>query len=85
MGAKFKIVSGDAGQADVLLAMERGEVQGSADWSWSEIKTRHADFLANKMIDLVLQNGVRKSPDLPDVPLAMDFVTGETDRHTAAL
>ncbi len=85
MGAKFKIVSGYAGQADVLLAMERGEVQGSADWSWSEIKTRHADFLADKKINLVLQNGVRKSPDLPDVPLAMDFITAETDRQAAAL
>ncbi len=37
------------------------------------------------MINLVLQNGVRKSPDLPDVPLAMDFITGETDHRTAAL
>ncbi len=85
MGAKFKIVSGYAGQADVLLAMERGEVQGSADWSWSEIKTRHADFLADKKINLVLQNGVSKSPDLPEVPLAMDFITAETDRQAAAL
>ncbi len=85
MGAKFKIVSGYAGQADVLLAMERGEVQGSADWSWSEIKTRHADYLANKTINLILQNGVRKSSELPDVPLAIDFIADETDRQAAAL
>ncbi len=85
MGAKLKIVSGYAGQADVLLAMERGEVQGSADWSWSEIKTRHADYLAKKTISLILQNGVRKSSDLPDVPLAMDFITADTDREAAAL
>jgi tripartite-type tricarboxylate transporter receptor subunit TctC len=85
MGAKFKIVSGYAGQADVLLAMERGEVEGSADWSWSEIKTRHADFLTSKKINLILQNGVRRSPDLPDVPLAMDFITAATDREAAAL
>ncbi len=29
IGTKFKIVSGYAGQANVLLAMERGEVEGS--------------------------------------------------------
>jgi tripartite-type tricarboxylate transporter receptor subunit TctC len=32
-GTKFKVISGYPGQADVLLAMERGEVQGTADWS----------------------------------------------------
>jgi tripartite-type tricarboxylate transporter receptor subunit TctC len=41
IGTKLKIVSGYPGQADVLLAIERGEIQGSADWSWSEIKTRY--------------------------------------------
>lgn len=85
MGAQFKIVSGYAGQADVLLSMERGEIQGSADWSWSEIKTRHADYLSGKKINLILQNGVKKSADLPDVPLAMDFIAADTDRKAAAL
>jgi tripartite-type tricarboxylate transporter receptor subunit TctC len=85
IGAKFKIVSGYAGQADVLLAMERGEIEGSADWSWSEIKTRRASYLEQKKINLILQNGLRKATDLPNVPLAMDFVKDETDRKVAGL
>jgi tripartite-type tricarboxylate transporter receptor subunit TctC len=85
IGAKFKIVSGYPGQVDVSLAMERGEVQGTADWSWSEIKTRHTDLLQGKKINFILQNGLRKAPDLPDVPLAMDFIKNETDRKVAEL
>jgi tripartite-type tricarboxylate transporter receptor subunit TctC len=85
IGAKFKIVSGYAGQADVLLAMERGEIEGSADWSWSEIKARHSTYLEQKKINLILQDSLRKAPDLPDVPLAMDFVKDETDRKVAEL
>jgi tripartite-type tricarboxylate transporter receptor subunit TctC len=85
IGTKFKIVSGYPGQADVLLAMERGEIQGSADWSWSEIKTRNSNYLREKKINLILQNALRKAPDLPDVPLAMDFIKGETDRKSAEL
>jgi tripartite-type tricarboxylate transporter receptor subunit TctC len=85
IGAKFKIVSGYPGQADVVLAMERGEVEGSADWSWSEIKTRYANDLQDKKINLILQNALKKSPDLPAVPLAMDFIKDETDRSAAAL
>jgi len=85
IGTQFKIVSGYPGQADVLLAMERGEIQGSADWSWSEIKTRNANYLEDKKINLILQNALRKSPDLPDIPLAMDFIKDETDRESAEL
>lgn len=85
IGTKFKIVSGYPGQADVLLAMERGEIQGSADWSWSEIKTRNSNYLKDKKIVLILQNALRKAPDLPDVPLAMDFIKDESDRKSAAL
>jgi tripartite-type tricarboxylate transporter receptor subunit TctC len=85
VGTKFKIVSGYPGQADVSLAMERGEIQGTADWSWSEIKTRHADLLAGKKLTLLLQNALSKAPDLPDVPLAMDFIKDDTDRQVAQL
>jgi tripartite-type tricarboxylate transporter receptor subunit TctC len=85
IGAKFKIVSGYPGQGDVLLAMERGEIQGTADWAWSEIKARHADYLAGKKITLLLQNALRKAPDLPDVPLAIDFIKDDTDRKVAQL
>jgi len=85
IGTKFKIVTGYPGQANVLLAMERGEVQGSADWSWAEIKTRHSDYLRDKKINLILQNALTKAPDLPDVPLAVDFIGNETDRKAAGL
>jgi tripartite-type tricarboxylate transporter receptor subunit TctC len=85
IGTKFKIVSGYPGQVDVSLAMERGEIQGTADWSWSEIKTRHADYLKEKKINLLLQNALRKAADLPEVPLAMDFIKDDTDRKVAGL
>src|SRR5258708_1519967 len=70
---------------DVLRAREGGEGQGPADGSWSEIKTRHADFLADKKLTLLLQNSLRKAPDLADVPLAMDFIKDDTDRKVAQL
>jgi len=85
IGAKFKIVSGYAGQADVLLAMERGEIEGSADWSWDEIKTRHASYLEQHKINIILQDALKKAPDLPDVPLAIDYVKDPIDRSMAEL
>jgi tripartite-type tricarboxylate transporter receptor subunit TctC len=85
IGAKFKIIGGYPGQADVLLAMERGEVEGTADRNWSEIKTQHSDLLEQKKLNLILQVALKKAPDLPDVPLAMDFIKDDTDRQIAQL
>jgi tripartite-type tricarboxylate transporter receptor subunit TctC len=85
MGAKFKIISGYPGQADVLLAMERGEIEGSADWSWDEIKTRRASYLEQHKINIILQDALKKATDLPDVPLAIDFVKDPSDRKVADL
>src|SRR5579871_6785704 len=85
IGAKFKIVTGYAGQADVLLAMERGEVQGTADWSWDEIKSRHASYLEQHKINLILQHALKKAPDLPNVPLSIDSIKDPTDHKVAEL
>jgi tripartite-type tricarboxylate transporter receptor subunit TctC len=72
-------------EASARLLGEAMGAKGSADWSWSEIKTRHADFLRDGKITLILQNALAKAADLPDVPLAMDFIRDDTDRKAAAL
>ncbi|HWG05848.1 MAG TPA: hypothetical protein VG271_12615 [Beijerinckiaceae bacterium] len=84
-GTKFKIVSGYPGTADVMLAMQRGEVDGVADLSWSEMKVQNADMLAAHQLNLLVQNTLVKAPDLPDVPTAMDFITNPADRAVAEL
>ena len=38
IGTKFKIVNGYKGTTDIALAMERREVDGIGDWSWSSFK-----------------------------------------------
>jgi tripartite-type tricarboxylate transporter receptor subunit TctC len=84
-GAKFKIVSGYPGTADVVLAMQRGELEGLADLSWSEIKSKNATMLATHDFKFLAQNALEKSPELPDIPLSMDFVTNPADKPVAEL
>jgi tripartite-type tricarboxylate transporter receptor subunit TctC len=81
IGTKFRIVSGYSGTTEVLLAMERGEVMGLGDWSLSNIRTRNAQMLRDGKIRLLMQTTLKKAPDLPDVPLALDFIKGEEDRQ----
>jgi tripartite-type tricarboxylate transporter receptor subunit TctC len=57
------------------LYMERGEIDGLCGLSWSTLKGRHTQWLADKSVHLLVQAGIRKSSDLPDVPLLTDLAT----------
>jgi tripartite-type tricarboxylate transporter receptor subunit TctC len=72
-GTKMKIVSGYPGGNDVVLAMERGEVQGRCGWSWSSVMSTHKAWIDEHKMTVLVQLALRKHPDLPDVPLIMDL------------
>ena len=74
-GAKIKLVTGYPGTADVVLAMERKEVDGLCGISWSTIKARHSDWLKNKQINILVQAALKKEPEISHVPLATDLTT----------
>src|SRR5689334_10739723 len=73
LGTKMKIVSGYPGGNDVVLAMERGEVQGRCGWSWSSVMSTHKTWVDEKKMTVLAQIALRKHPELPDVPLIMDL------------
>src|SRR5215813_9094714 len=68
LGTKFKIVTGYNGTADIGLAIERGEVQGIGDWSWSSLKKQKPDWIRDKKVTLLLQGALQNDPDLGNVP-----------------
>src|SRR5499427_4199554 len=53
LGTKMKIVSGYPGGSEVVLAMERGEVQGRCGWSWSSLISTHKSWLDEKKITVL--------------------------------
>jgi tripartite-type tricarboxylate transporter receptor subunit TctC len=83
LGTRIKIISGYPGQNQITLAMERGEIQGTANWSWSDIERGRADWLRGNKIRILLQLDLKKgtSPYLRDVPLIMDLARNEDERH----
>jgi tripartite-type tricarboxylate transporter receptor subunit TctC len=85
LGTKFRVVSGYKGGNDINLAMQRGEVGGRASISWASLKSASPDWLADSKVHVLVQIGLRKAPDLPDVPLLMDLVSDPTDREVVRL
>jgi tripartite-type tricarboxylate transporter receptor subunit TctC len=83
LGTHFKIVDGYPGGNDVVLAMERGEVAGRCGWSWSSVKSTHKSWLDDKKMIVLVQLSLAKHPEMPDVPLVMDFA--KTDEQRAIL
>jgi tripartite-type tricarboxylate transporter receptor subunit TctC len=81
LGTHFKIVEGYPGGNDVVLAMERGEVQGRCGWSWSSVKSTHRSWIDDKRMTVLIQLSPAKHPELPDVPLVMDFAKTDEQRQ----
>ncbi len=85
LGTKMKIVSGYPGGNDVVLAMERGEVQGRCGWSWSSVKSTHGAMIAEGKLHVLLQMSLQKHPELPDVPLVVDLAKTDEERQILTL
>jgi tripartite-type tricarboxylate transporter receptor subunit TctC len=69
----LSIVTGYPGGTEIILAMERHEVDGRCGWSWTSLLSRSKSLLDNDRIDITLQIGLQKDKALPDVPLIMDL------------
>ena len=85
IGTKFKVVSGYNSTAQIALAIERGEVQGIADWSWSSLKAVRPQWLTEKTITLLMQGALHKEPELGNLPSALDFIKNDPDRKVLEL
>ena len=67
-GAKWRLVSGYPGTNDTMLAMERGEVDGLCGMSWGTLRSRHLQWLNDKLVNVIVQAGLKKQPELAGVP-----------------
>ena len=85
LGTHFNVVNGYANQAPIWLAMERGELQGSAGPFYSSLSNSRPDWLRDKKVTILVQMALEKHPDLPNVPLILDFAKTPQDRQEMEL
>jgi tripartite-type tricarboxylate transporter receptor subunit TctC len=84
LGTKFKVVTGYA-DSDVTLAMERGEVEGVCGLSYTTLKATRPEWFRDRKINILLQIGLAKFPDLPNVPSAIDLIPKQESRKVLEL
>jgi len=87
LGAKLRIVTGYPGSNEMLLALERGEVQGVCGLGWSSIAPQRARLLDSGLARVLVQLATTGHPELDrmGVPLAIDFTKTEDDRKVMEL
>lgn len=71
-----KVIDGYKGTSNIRLAAESGELAGGC-WAWESIKVTWRKGIESGDVNVVVQAMPKKHPDLPQVPLAIDFAKGE--------
>jgi hypothetical protein len=80
LGTKMKVVTGYPGAADFLLAVERQEADGTAGVSWSGLNAAKPEWIAKKSINVIVQLGLNRHPEMNPAPLVMDVAKNDSDR-----
>jgi tripartite-type tricarboxylate transporter receptor subunit TctC len=82
VNTRFKIIDGYAETGGVLLAIDRGEIQGACISSTTIYQSR-GDALRSGRLRLILQGGLAPDPRFANVPFVLDLAT--TDQQRQAL
>ena len=80
LGTQLKPIAGYPGTQEIMLAIERAELDGIVGYSWGVARAGSRDDLASGRLKIVMQLGLQKHKELPDVPMLDEFVTKPQDR-----
>jgi tripartite-type tricarboxylate transporter receptor subunit TctC len=79
-GTKFKVVTGFNGTTEIALAMERGEVEGSAT-PLESLTSYRADWVRDRKIRILVQYTAMRDAEMPDVPTMVELGRSEEARQ----
>lgn len=85
MKTKLKIIPGYPGMNEILLGMEKGELDGVTGYSWGSARIGSRKQIQDGKLKIILQLALSRHKDLPNVPLIMDLVKDPEDQHLLAL
>jgi tripartite-type tricarboxylate transporter receptor subunit TctC len=87
LGARLRMVTGYAGTREVMIAIERNEVQGLCGMGWASISMQHTDWLKSGFIRILVQEDLKGEPVVTNmgIPLSVEFARTEEDRQVMQL
>jgi tripartite-type tricarboxylate transporter receptor subunit TctC len=76
-GFPIQLIEGYKGTADIRVAAETGEVDGTCAFGWQSAKVTWANALRTRQVHVVLQTTLEPHPELKGVPLAVEYAKTE--------
>lgn len=72
-GTRFKIVTGYKGSPEVYAAVEKRELDGTGGLAWEVFRNAHEDWIRDRKVNFLLLFGLKRTPELPDVPTILEL------------
>jgi tripartite-type tricarboxylate transporter receptor subunit TctC len=85
LGYRFKVIRGYPGGNDVILGLERGELQGRCGWSYSSLLSTRPDWVRDRKIRFLAVAAPERIPQLPNVPSVVELGKTDTQRKILTL
>lgn len=82
LGTKFKQISGFPSSSDVILAIDRGEVDGICE-SYDSAYGKRPDWFDKRIVNVLFQAGVEPNPEVKNAPFLLDLI--KNPEHKLAL
>jgi tripartite-type tricarboxylate transporter receptor subunit TctC len=83
LGVKLRVIGGYTGSREIMIAMERNEVQGMCGMDWSSFVTQQRAWISSGFARLLAQEDLDGHPEMNKmgVPLTISFAKTEDDRQ----
>lgn len=85
LGFKFRVIAGFPGGSEMNLAMLRGEVDGRGTFTWTSLKPYYKEWTETGEVIILFQQGLRKHPEIPNVPLVTELAENDDQRKLLEL
>ncbi|MBX9759847.1 MAG: hypothetical protein K2Y29_13810 [Beijerinckiaceae bacterium] len=85
LGTRFRTIQGYSGTSSVNMALEKGEVEAMGRSTYYGFASQRPDWLRDKKVNIIVQFGFEKQPEIADVPMLLDLVTDTEGKQIAGL
>jgi len=87
LGTRFRVISGYPGTREILVAIERGELQGVCGMGWDAMASQRPDWLDKGFIRVLVQESLGGTPRFNQlgVPKSIDFAKTPEQRAVIEL
>lgn len=83
LGLPLRLISGYPGTNEIMLGVQRGELDGLCGIFYSSVVVGYPDMMAKRELTILAQAAIEPDPALPGVPMILDYA--KTDRQRQIL